>query len=70
MGDYPFPAFETARGGMVRQICENPPRYIITKVPHGSHLNVGDPMPSWWNIEPANELARKAVEKQSELINA
>ncbi len=56
--EYNFPVFNTQGGGLVREISQNPFRYIFIEKPDCPGLDVGDFMPEEWDLIPANQLAR------------
>jgi hypothetical protein len=55
---YKFPVFYTQGGGLVREVSQNPYRYIFIERPDCPGLDVGDPMPEQWDLVPANQEAR------------
>lgn len=56
--EYRFPVFYTQGGGLVREVSQNPYRYIFVEKPDCPGLDVGDYMPKEWSLVPANKSAR------------
>lgn len=59
---YNFPVFGTQGGGLVREIkTGNGYMYIFVEKPDCPGLDVGDTMPEQWDLIPANQQARDAI---------
>ncbi len=68
---YPFPVFGTQGGGLVREVSQNPFVYGFVEAPEGCpSLQVGDTMPSEWDIAPANQAARDLLYEEQFGVNA
>ncbi len=63
---YNFPVFATQGGGLVRKIkTVDGYKYIFVEAPpQGMGLGVGDFMPEMWDIIPANQQAREAINEE------
>lgn len=60
--EYNFPVWGTQGGGLVREISQNPYRYVFVEAPpEGMGLGVGDFKPDEWDIIPANRQARDQI---------
>lgn len=59
---YNFPVFGTQGGGLVREIKTGKGyTYIFVEKPDCPGLDVGDTMPEQWDLIPANQQARDAI---------
>jgi hypothetical protein len=60
---YNFPVFATQGGGLVREIkTDSGFKYIFVEAPpQGMGLGIGDFMPEQWDLIPANQQARDAI---------
>jgi len=56
---YDYPVFATQGGGLVREVGKN--TYVFVEQPDCPGLEVGDVMPSEWDLAPANQQARDLI---------
>ncbi len=55
--EYPFPVYSTQHGGLVHRVDND---YVFVSEPSAqTGLQIGESMPRYWDITPANDLARK-----------
>ena len=59
--EYGYPVYGTQGGGLVREVNGI---FIFIEKPNCPGLDVGDEMPSKWDIIPANNKARRICEQQ------
>jgi hypothetical protein len=56
---YDYPVYGTQGGGLVRRVGN---QCIFVEKPDCPGLDVGDTMPTDWDIIPANQLARNVID--------
>ena len=58
--EYQYPVYGTQGGGLARWTGHK--WIFVTKPSDGTGLDVGDEVPEMWDLQPANDLARRETD--------